>query len=304
MIEYYKRVVKEEEFKNLKSCSDGCWVRVVDPDRKEIKFLVEKFGLDRDNIMDGLDVNETPRIEDEGKFVYVFLRLPRYRKDISTSSFLLVLAKNNIITISNDNLGMFDKLTISDNFLTDRSTWCLLQILSYISKSFNLKVLKIMKEVKKDKRNILKLNNKDILDLVLQEDILNDYLSSFSPLIDIHNKMLKTKVIKFREDEKDIIEDLIVDLNQTLHTCIMALKSISNMRDYYSTMISNKMNTTLSILTIFTIFLTVPAVFSSIYGMNINLPAQNNPFIFWILSGMIMFIWMIAFFFLKNKLPS
>ena len=152
-----------------------------------------------------------------------------------------------------------------------------------------------LKEVKRDRRNIRKLREKDIFDLVLQEDFLNDYLSSFSPLIDMYKKILKIRSLKFKEDEKEFIEDLVIDLDQTFNTCKTSLKTITNMRDYYSTTLTNNLNRTITVLTVFTIFLTIPTVLSSIYGMNISLPFQNNPLIFLLLSGITILIWIIAF---------
>ena len=67
------------------------------------------------------------------------------------------------------------------------------------------------------------------------------------------------------------------------------------MRDYYSTTLTNNLNRVITVLTVFTIFLTIPTVISSIYGMNIQLPQQNNQFIFLLLAGITILIWIIAF---------
>jgi magnesium transporter len=304
MIEYIKKTTKIGESKKSKKYSRGSWIKVVDPTEKEINFLVKEFGLERDNLDDGLDLNEIPRIEEEKGNSYIFLRVPTSKiSGESSSSFLVISNKSNIITISKHDLEIFDKVKDLRRLFTNRNSLFILQLLSYISSRFNFEVRKILKEVKTDKRNILKLKNKDILDLVLEEDKLNNYLSSFSPLIGMHQKMIKLKSLKFRDNEKEFIEDLIIDLNQTLNTSKAALKTISNMRDYYSTTLSNNINKTITILTVFTVFLTIPAVFSSIYGMNLSLPFQANPLTFWFLGGMVVVIWAILFFaFKKGKI--
>ena len=295
MIEYLKKMRLQESITRLGTLKPRCWIRVVDPNEDEINYLVNSFKLDRNEILDGLDVNEVPRIDSEEDVNYIFLRLPRYGGEFATDSFLFILTKNNFITISRENLGILDQLSNSQTFLTNHKTRALLQILAHISKSFNFNVNKILKEVKKDRRNILNLNSKDILDLVKQEDIFNDYIFSFSPLIDIYNKLLKSKIIQLEEGEKEFIEDLVIDLNQTLNSCKSGLKTINNMRDYYSTTLSNDRNNTLKILTACTVFLTVPTIFSSLYGMNIRLPGQNLSGMFWILIGIIFLIWFLVF---------
>ena len=117
----------------------------------------------------------------------------------------------------------------------------------------------------------------------------------------MHNQILKLKSLKFKENQKDFIENLIIDLNQTFRTCKSALKTISNMRNYYSTTVSNNINEAITVLTIFAVFLTVPAIFSSIYGMNIALPFQNNPNVIWFLLCSVVFIWVIVFILLKRR---
>ena len=303
VINYYKKIVKKEKLKKIKDYSIGSWINVVDPDEKEIDFLVNKFRLDKDLVIDGLDIHEIPRIEEENGKAYIYLTIPTSKiQNEYTSSFLIIISKGNFITISKNNLEIFDKIiNAQKDFLTNNQTRCLLQILLYLSNAYTIRIRKILKEVRKDRRNIKKLKDKDILDLVLQEDILNDYLSSFSPLIHMHAMILRLKSIKFKEDEKDFIEDLIIDLNQTLTSCKTTLKTISNMRDYYQTTLSNSLNSILKILTIFTVFMTIPAVISGIYGMNVSLPWQNIGNVFWILAGIVGLVWTIVFVILKKS---
>ena len=304
-IEYYKKTFRRQKLKKIKNYESQTWVNVLDPTEEEISFLVEKFKLDKDLVLDGLDNHEIPRIDEEKGKAYIYVTIPT-SKIINeyTSSFLIIISKNNFITVSKSNLEIFEKIiNTQKDFLTNHNTRSLLQILLYLSNSYSIKIRNILKEVKKDRRNIKKLKDKDILDLVLQEDILNDYLSSFSPLIHMHAMILRLKSIKFKEDEKDFIEDLIIDLNQTLTSCKTTLKTISNMRDYYQTTLSNSLNNILKVLTIFTVFMTIPTVLSGIYGMNIKLPFQGLTNVFWMLGGIALLIWGIIFMmFKKNKI--
>lgn len=47
--------------------------------------------------------------------------------------------------------------------------------------------------------------------------------------------------------------------------------------DAYASIISNNMNGVMKTLTSITIILAVPTMISSFWGMNVNLPLQNNP---------------------------
>jgi len=95
--------------------------------------------------------------------------------------------------------------------------------------------------------------------------------------LDIAPEFLRGRFVK--STDKDIIEDLIVDSEEGLNLCKSSLKTISNIRNYYNIMMSTRINRTITVLTLFTIFLSVFTAVSGFYGMNVALPFQNVPFI-------------------------
>ncbi len=307
MIKILRRIDKKEKVKKIDSIVDNCWIRCINPTPEEIESLSRKFKLRSDLILDGLDVYENPRVEQEKGNVYIFLRTPiatnptqlKLDQD-SSESFLLILTKKNTITIGKTELSILNMLEGSKNLFTNNRSLITLLILSYISKMFSNSIREIMKTVKKDKANISHYNEKDLFRLVVKEDTINDYLSSFSPLIDINKQIIGIKELRFTENEKELIKDLAIDLNQTLNTSKGALKNISNMRDYYTATLTNRLNKTITLLTFFTVFLTIPTIVFSMYGMNVSLPSQYDDHILEIIFGGIILSWGILYIFLKK----
>ena len=301
MIEYYKKF-DNEKLQKVSEYERGVWVKVVNPSEDEIDYLVKRFDLEKDLLIDGLDIYEIPRIDEENHKAYFFFNIPTSRVEYEfSSSFLLIVSKELLITVSKANLEIFDRIEKTKNFYTNKITRSLLQIVLFSSNSYSRKIRSILKDVRKDRKRIRSLTKKDITDLVLQEDTLNDYLSSFTPLIDMHSQMLKLRAIRFAEDEKEFIEDLIIDLKQTHTSCKTTLKTITNMRDYYSTALSHNLNRVLSVLTIFTVILTIPTVISGIYGMNVEIPFQGEKQMFWILTGITLLFWVIILAIFKKS---
>jgi magnesium transporter len=74
MIAYYKKTIHDKELKRLERFETGCWVNIVNPTEEEINFLVQRFGIERQNIISGLDENEVPRVEFDKDKVYIIVK--------------------------------------------------------------------------------------------------------------------------------------------------------------------------------------------------------------------------------------
>lgn len=299
MINYYSRF-GGDPLKNFSKNSKFSWVKVVDPSEEEIEKLVGDFNLDKDSIIDGLDIYESPRIDNFAGKTYVFLRVPESGYDQYTVTLLLILDGSKIFSVSKKDLDLFSKLDRKKSFSLNSPVKSLLGILSYISHLYNQNVRKIIKDTKREKRNLSRLKNKDLLDLVSREDKLNEFLYSFVPLIGLEKQIIKMKNIKLTKKEEEFLEDLIVDLDQAYTNCRTTLKTISNMRAYYSGAMSNNINKVITLLTVFTIFLTVPTLISSIYGMNIHLPYQESPRLLYFLSGIVLVVYSGLIYYLRR----
>jgi magnesium transporter len=303
MIEYYYKKKSKEQIEKISSFKKGCWINVTNPSKEEIEFIVENFKISSPNLIDGLDIHENPRFEVEGNKSYIYLTAPTNKiKQEYDSSFLVVYAKDFFMTVSRYSLEIFEKILNSRvQFEKFNNSKNIVKILFVLSRMFEHSVHGILKNTKVNKTDLSKLKNSDIERLIHDEDKLNNYITSFGTIIQTYQRILRDKTIILIKKDEEIIEDLIIDLNETLNLCKQTLKTISNMRNYYSTKISNDLNKTVTLLTLVTIFISIPTLISSIYGMNIKLPGQNLSHIIYLLGGITLFICGIFAFFLKRK---
>lgn len=303
MIEYYFKKKSESKIRKLKSFQKGCWVNVINPNKEEIDFLVNEFKLSESNLIDGLDIHENPRFEIEGRKNYIYLTAPTNKiKHEYDSSFLTIYAKDYFMTVSKYSLEIFEKILNSKvKFETFENSRNIVKILFVLSRMFEKSIHRILKETKENKAILSKLKNKDIERLINHEDKINNYIGSFGSTIATYQRILRDKSLGFLKKEEVIIEDLIIDLNETLNLGKQTLKTISNMRSYYSTKLSNDLNKTVGLLTLVTIFISIPTLISSIYGMNIDLPMQNSTYIIPTLAGVAAFICGIFLLILRKR---
>jgi magnesium transporter len=95
-------------------------------------------------------------------------------------------------------------------------------------------------------------------------------------------KLERTNLLQLNEDERDFMNDLIVDTSQALEMANIYTNILSSTLDAFASIISNNQNVVLKRLTYVTIALQIPVLVASIYGMNVPLPWQQSHYAFYI----------------------
>lgn len=283
MINIYKKTLKDDHLLKTDRMEKGCWISVMDPSRNELLDIEKRLNLDPTILEDGLDDNEIPRIHFENGIFYLIMRFPMaVGGNIATSPLLVCVTPENIITMcKKENCIMTRFIETKLSFCTTQKTQLLLKIIREIFSNYELFLSRILKDIKHKKIKIDNLNNKDILYLVQEEEALNDFEMSLAHNINVLEKILSGRYIMLYEKDKDITEDLFMDSKQTLEMSKVALKSIKNIREAYSTILSNELNKVIKILTGATIIITIPNIVGSLFGMNVELPFARDPFAFY-----------------------
>jgi len=249
----------------------------------------------------GLDPNEIPRLDFVGKTIYIFTNVIFNIQRHTVGTYLIVIGRNFVLTLSKSEPDFIEKILRGEiRFITTQKLKCLIELLSLINEDFEKTTIDIVKSVQFRKRlSIGEMKVGEINSLLEQEDILNDFVSSYYYVNLLYERIIRR--IKFFEQDKEILEDLIVEGNQGFNLCKSSLKTISNIRGYYDILLSNKLNNIITILTIFTILISFPAAISGIYGMNVVLPLQDNPLVFYYLLVFMGTIWIGFILYLKKK---
>lgn len=285
MITIFQKSVRDNKVKKVNSFKVGTWVHVENPNDSEIKKLVEEHKLEHGHIKDALDPFEVPRLELEGKVAYIFTRLAQEEEGVATTTpFLVVIKDNALITISSRPLPFIKRFVESKiKFTTTQKTKLFLQIFSQINAAYNSQLTLINRQVRSTSVNLEDIDNKTIIKFVRYENILNDFLSALVPTNSILKNLLQGKTFQLYEDDKDLIEDLMLANEQLTELCRSNLKNIVNIRESYSTIMTNNLNRVIKMLTSITIVLTIPMIITGLYGMNVALPFSDNAWAFWII---------------------
>jgi magnesium transporter len=288
MIKYYYKSVRSAAIKQLKAPQPGTWVSVEAPTEKEIEELAKELKLELGHLQDALDEDEMPRLEREGDQSYIFVRFP-YKTDegeIDTAPLLIVFDSEHVLTASPRHLPAADTLVKSPSgFATTQRAKLILLILSHISDQYDVFISQTSRSIKSIRSRLRGkgITDQDLIDFVTIEDELNEFHSTLQPTNATLRRLLAGRQLQLFEEDQDIVEDLLLNNEQSIEAIRSNLKSIANIRESYAAISANKLNRILTILTIVTIVMSVPGLAMGLFSLNIPLPFQHSATAFWVI---------------------
>ncbi len=285
MITYYYKNLRSKQVSQLDEYHPGSWVCVQQPTEDEIEFLVKRFKLEPGHMEDALDEDEMPRLEKEGDKSYIFTRYAYTNDDLelTTAPLLFIVGQDILITVALRELPRLQRfMTGKVEFATTQRAKLVLQILYQIVDEYEIFINNISRQTKTIRARLHghEISNQDFIDFVMIEDELNEFLSALQPTTAILRRLLLGKHMQLYEEDQDLVEDLLLNNEQSIESCNSNIKTIINIREAYSTINSNNLNRSMKVLTAFTVLITLPNVIYGLYGMNIPLPFQHEPWAF------------------------
>lgn len=282
----------------------GTWVRSDKPNETERQALVA-LGIDEDILLDTLDPHEVPRVETVDGWTYFITRLPDTDDEFNdfTTPILFAIGSQHIVTVSRDSLGrLWQPFIDRTNAPTTQKTKFFILMMEAIVRQYQTRVAKINREMRAATNDVRNLRARDIAVLAEYERKLNDYLDALQPTNTSIEKLLGGRLLTLYEDDHDLVEDLSIDLEQLMSRCKSLLRTITNVRDSYRAVIDTKLNETVRILTVITLALTIPTMMAGLYGMNVELPGEHWPHMFWVVIGIsALSALSLSFYFLKRR---
>ncbi len=285
MIKYFYKSLRGDTLQELTHPQRGTWVHAEAPSEDEVEELTKRFKLEAGYLEDALDEDEMPRLEREEDQSYVFVRYP-YRTlegEMDTAPLLIMFDAEVVLTVSPFHLPAVDVLLRSKtSFATTQRAKLMLLILSHISEQYDSSISQTSRKIKAIRTRLRNqgITNQDLIDFVILEDELNEFLASLLPTNATLRRLLVGRYIPLFEEDQDIVEDLLLNNEQSIEAIRANLRSISNIRDAYTAISSNNLNQTITLLTLATILVALPNVFFGMYGMNVPLPFQRADWAF------------------------
>ena len=142
------------------------------------------------------------------------------------------------------------------------------------------------------------MKNKELFNMMELEKSLVYFSTSLNANEATLQKIFRGRLLKLYDEDKDILEDVLIEIKQAIEMCSIYRDIMSKTMDAYASIISNNLNIVMKVLTSLTILMAIPTLVSSFYGMNVEgIPVPN----FWFVVGIALFFVLIATIILKIR---
>lgn len=272
----------------LNQYDKGSWVNLTNPSVEEMKHISEICNIPIEFFEDSLDLEERTRIQydensDSTLIIIDFAILDETNKQYQ--SFItvpvgIILNENNVFTISKYDFSFIEKKLINLPF--DPKLF-LLEALYYIVFNYNTKLKIINRQRAELERKIRDdLSNSELINLMEVEKSLVYFLTSLKANNSLFFKIKRVNYLSLNEKDLEALEEVEIENNQGIETATLYTNILDSITNSYSSLISNKLNNTMKLLTLLTVFLTIPTLVFSFFGMNVHLPISSTHNLSWI----------------------
>lgn len=289
------------------------WHHVLNPSDENLEYLQENFHFHPLDIEDcKSEYNQRPKVDIYDDYYFMILHFPYYdRKNrfLRTREVKIFWGEDYVITIGKSHwvvTEMFkegkEQEDRGEEFEVGTSDALLYNILERLMKSTQ----KIIKKIGDEVDSV----NQDLFDIKAEHTI--ESISVIRKNIILLNTMFKPQLPLFSKFESGQIEGYADNMEDYWGNILDYYKQMWDMTEDYAELIeglsqtfdslqANRTNEIIKILTLISSILLPLTFLTGLYGMNVNLPLQDDPRSFWIVIGAMIVIVVFMYTLFKRK---
>jgi len=272
-----------EKFVESDTVCPGCWVDARNISESDIARLKTEYGIEQEILDDILDADEQSRIQQEEGYTAIIIRVPVLDLTLNVAYYTvplgIILFTDKIVTIcqrSSDAIEDIARNRVRGFVMRNRSAFVL-----HILERSAFTYLKALKELNRNATRIeitlqKSVENNELIQLLYLQKSLVYFATSLKSNGILLEKMQKSPVLNFREEEDELLEDVIIDNVQALEMANIYSSIMTGTMDAFASVISNNLNIVMTRLAIINIVLMIPTLIYSFYGMNVKLPFMES----------------------------
>ncbi|MFH0969126.1 MAG: magnesium transporter CorA family protein [Patescibacteria group bacterium] len=289
------------------------WLDFSSPSADDILYLQENFDIHPLAIEEFVTPTMRPKATEYHNCLFLTVHIPLY--DVITKTTYpgeldVVISKDHLITGHNKDIyqltEFFNQLENSEGkrrvHMSKTPAHLMYIILEILFESCFPKVDHITEKLNAIEEEIFKGNEKEmVMEIsVVKRDILN-FRSTLKPQRSILESILQKNCPLIPKELTPYFQDLIGTNVRLWNVLENSKEIVESLEDTNNSLLSNKLEMTMKILTIFSAVLLPLTVYSNILAMSASIPFGNNPYGFWIHMGIMLFIGLITIAIFKKR---
>ena len=288
--------------RNIRQITHGdmTWVDIVHPSEAEIEWLRLNYNFHPLHLDDTLSKIQRSKIDDRDDYTFMVMHFPVYSKlvRVTTASEVdIFVGASYLITIHTGGLKPLNRLfaqCVEDPAFREatlgRSTGYLLyqvidRLIDYcfpILNKIDLNIEQVEDEIFEERvrHTIQEIS-------LIRRDIIS-FRRVIKPLIPVISSLERKHRPVFGEDMEEYFGDLADHLSKIWDTLEDFKEVIESLSDTINSLTSNRINEIIKVLTLISVILLPLTLITGIFGMNIDLPADESPYAFEIVVGIML----------------
>ena len=301
-------MTEERVLHELHEPCEGCWIMMTNPTVEELQEVAGET-IDIADLRAALDDEEYSRIELEDGYVLILVDIPttevRHEARVYTTIPLgILMTDTQIITVCTEEtpiLMHFIERRVRE-FSTKKRMRFVYQILFRTASTYQSTLRIIDKKRTEIEEGVgEKTEDADLIQMHELESTLVYFATSLRANGVVLERLSRYKRIEQFPEDMELLEDVIVENQQAVEMTSIYKDILNGTRELLSSLMDNRMNNIMKVLTSITLVMAFPTVITGLFGMNVDVPLSGTPFAFAIIILAVVVICVFILYLLKRK---
>jgi magnesium transporter len=270
------------------------WIDIREPDADDALKIQKKFGLHPLIIEEFSTPTLRPKATEYGSCLYLAVHIPLFDTDNKTTypgEIDIVICPDALITAHDTDIfqltEFFKELRGNrkkrEFFMSQSPGKLLHYIMEMLLESCFPRLDHISKKLDNVEEEIFAGHEKEMVFEIslVKRDILN-FRRTMKPQKTVFESLAQKDYSLIERELKPYYQDLVGTNIRIWNNLESAKETVESLEATNNSLLSNKLDMTMKVLTIFSATMLPLTVYSSIMSMSVNVPMHTNPFAFWI----------------------
>ena len=289
------------------------WVDIQEPNADDILKVQKKFNLHPLIIEEFSTPTLRPKAIEYDNALFLTIHVPLFDTTLKTTypgELDIVITQEALITSHDKNIWQLTEFLAElkndkkkkDKYMEDSPATLLRFILELLLESCFPKLDHIVKKLGHIETEIFAGNEKGMLleISIVKRDVLN-FRRTIKPQRSVLESLIQRDYKLVSRELRPYFQDLIGTNIRVWNSLESAKETVESLEETNNSLLSNKLNLTMKVLTIFSAIMLPMTVYSNILAMSADIPFGKSPHAFAIHTGIMLFISLLTITIFKIK---